>query len=317
MSSSAEWTMTNGRSARGGFVPLGLSGEELKKQTLSALKTMCKERGLSANHDRKRLVARLQKYEWQNTPAKGNPRFADWVCPNKRCKAKCFGSRSKCYKCNTANPARTQPGDWSCPSCSAHCFASKSSCYRCGTANPETVTVSFLAEYIYTGKAAKQVIQNAKANYAAKQAAEDKQKAALREFRKQRKQAEKRHRESRQSQTAGSSDSGSMTETMSVSSASFVPDVAPSLVSSQTERKAERYFRGGRSYYLLRNGCVREKKELPRDLKPWEKNQEVCTLESGTRVYVDRVVGNRARISKPVQGWISTVTARGDLLAQW
>merc|ERR1712062_33251 len=76
-------------------------------------------------------------------------------------------------------------------------------------------------------------------------------------------------------------------------------------------------FRGGRSYYLLRNGCVREKKELPRDLKPWEKNQEVCTLESGTRVYVDRVVGNRARISKPVQGWISTVTARGDLLAQW
>lgn len=315
MSSSAEWTMKKNRSARSGFVPLGISGEELGKQSLKVLKAMCEERGLSANHDRKRLVARLSKYVREYKPAKSNPRFADWICPNNRCQAKCFGSRSTCYKCKTPNPARTQPGDWSCPSCSAHCFSSRSECYRCGTANPKTVTVSFLAEHVYTGKGAKKAIEAAKANYAAQQAAEEKQKAALRAFRKQREQAERRRYQNKRQFPCGSSDSGSMTDTNSVSS--FVPDVAPSLVPSETGRKVERYFRGGKSYFLLRDGCVREKKELPRHLKPWEKNEIVATLESGTRVYVDRVVGNRARISKPVRGWVSTMTARGDLLSEW
>jgi len=313
MSSSAEWTMQKSNSARCGFMPLGISGEELGKQSLKVLKAMCKERGLSANHDRKKLVARLSKYVQQYKPARSNPRFADWICPNHRCKAECFGSRSKCYKCNTMNPARTQPGDWSCPSCSAHCFASRSKCYRCGTANPKTVTVTLLAEHICTGEGAKKFIANAKAKYAVQQSVEQKQKASLRAFRKQREQAERRHQNRRQFPCA-SSDSGSMTDTASVSS--YVPDVAPSLVPSETGRKVERYFRGGKSYYLLREGCVRERKELPRQLKPWEKSKVVANLETGTRVYVERVVGNRAKISSPVKGWISTVTANGDLLSQ-
>jgi len=177
------------------------------------------------------------------------------------------------------------------------------------------VTVSFLAEHVYTGKGAKKAIETAKANYAAQQAAEEKQKAALIAFRKQREQVERRRYQNKRQFPCGSSDSGSMTDTNSVSS--FVPDVAPSLVPSETGRKVERYFRGGRSYFLLRAGCVREKKELPCHLKPWEKNEIVATLERGTRVYVDRVVGNRARISKPVHGWVSTMTARGDLLSEW
>merc|ERR1719394_1253923 len=152
-------------------------------------------------------------------------------------------------------------------------------------------------------------------DYVVRQNHEAKQKAALRAFKKQQKAAEKRRANQHRQVYAASSDSGSVTtDTASVSS--FVPDVCASLVQSETRRKPQRYFRAGRSYYLKRDGCVREKRELPARYGPKRKikNEIVDTLEAWTLVYVTKVVGNRAQISSPVRGWVSTVTARGDLL---
>lgn len=165
----------------------------------------------------------------------------------------------------------------------------------------------------------KKWIEQAKSEYAVQLNQQERQKAALRAFRKQQRTQTK---PSQRRQSYAASESGtSISDTSSVTS--FVPDVAPSLVQrevSQDRRKA--YFRGGKSYYLMRNGTVREKKDLPRNVtrKKGErkyKNKIVTVLEAGTRVYVDRVVGNRAQISKPVKGWLSTVTANGQLLSQW
>merc|ERR1711953_1409756 len=83
------------------------------------------------------------------------------------------------------NPARKQAGDWSCPTCKAHCFASRSSCFKCGTQNPNNVTVTFLAEHVFTGKGKQDVIAKAKTDFAVQQQKERKQRAALRKFEQQ------------------------------------------------------------------------------------------------------------------------------------
>jgi len=212
------------------------------------------------------------------------------------------------------NPARRQEGDWDCPCCKSHVFAGRKTCFRCGTQNPETVTVSFLSEQILVGEGAKIDLTKAKTDYVLRQNHEAKQKAALRAFKKQQKAAEKRRANQHRQVYAASSDSGSVTtDTASVSS--FVPDVCASLV-HETKRTPERYFRAGRSYYLKRQGCVREGRELPTRFGQGSriKNKIVDSLDAWTIVYVTKVVGNRAQISSPVRGWVSTVTARGELL---
>jgi hypothetical protein len=225
------------------------------------------------------------------------------------------------------NPARRQEGDWDCPCCKSHVFAGRKTCFRCGTQNPETATVSFLSEQIlvredakigkkqYFSFGEKIDLTKAKTDYVVRQNHEAKQKAALRVFKKQQKAAEKRRANQHRQVYAASSDSGSVTtDTASVSS--FVPDVCASLVQDETKRTPERYFRAGRSYYLKRQGCVREGRELPTRFGKGSriKNKIVDSLDAWTIVYVTKVVGNRAQISSPVRGWVSTVTARGNLL---
>merc|ERR1711879_7492 len=112
------------------------------------------------------------------------------------------------------------------------------------------------------------------------------------------KAAEKQRANQQRQVYAASSDSGSVTtDTASVSS--FVPDVCASLVQSETKRTPERYFRAGRSYYLKRQGCVREGRELPTRYGKGSriKNKIVDSLDAWTIVYVTKVVGNRAQIS--------------------
>merc|ERR1712014_507052 len=125
-------------------------------------------------------------------------------------------------------------------------------------------------------------LTKAKTDYVVRQNHEAKQKAALRAFKKQQKAAEKRPAKQQSQVYAASSDSGSVTtDTASVSS--FVPDVCASLVQSETRRKPQRYFRAGRSYYLKRQGIVREKRELPARYGPKRKiNNEIDTLEAWT-----------------------------------
>lgn len=323
VSLSTEWTVkiptkqSRGRSGNS-YKPLEFSREELWEQPIKALKTMCAARGLSTNHTRKKLVARLEKWAWENQPAEVNSRFADWDCLACGTKGN-FGSRATCRnrKCKKSNPARRREGDWDCPCCKSLVFAGRNKCFRCGTQNPETATVRYLSEQLPFGECAKfdKVILKAKRDYVVQQNHEDKRSATLREFRKQQKVAEKRPAKQQSQVYAASSDSGSVTtDTASVSS--FVPDVCASLVQSETRRKPQRYFRAGRSYYLKRQGCVREKRELPVRYGPKRKikNEIVASLEAWTLVYVTKVVGNRAQISSPVRGWVSTVTARGDLL---
>jgi len=310
MSTSTQWTVripskkSRGEKKNSGYLPLGLSEEELEQVSLKELRAMCAKRGLSKNHNRERLVARLQKYVWANQPVPKGSRFADWDCS---CGAKgCFGSRATCYKCGKENPARKQAGDWSCPTCKAHCFASRSSCFKCGTQNPKNVTVTFLAEHVFTGKGKQDVIAKAKTDFAVQQQKERKQQAALRKFEQQRKAAEKLRAKAAHEVHDASTDSGSVT----------------SESTAITVRSSNAYFRGGRSYWLLRNGCVREKEVLKRDAieafgakkARFYKNKEVDSLPVGTRVYVEKVVGTRAKITSPIRGWISTTTARGDLL---
>jgi len=319
VSLSTQWTVkiptkqSRGRSGNS-YKPLEFSGEELREQPIKALKAMCAARGLSTNHTRKKLVARLEKWAWENAPSKGNPRFADWDCLACGMRGN-FGSRATCRKCKKMNPARRQEGDWDCPCCKSHVFAGRKTCFRCGTQNPETVTVSFLSEQILVGEGAKIDLTKAKTDYVLRQNHEAKQKAALRAFKKQQKAAEKRRANQHRQVYAASSDSGSVTtDTASISS--FVPDVCASLVQDETKRTPERYFRAGRSYYLKRQGCVREGRELPTRFGKGSriKNKIVDSLDAWTIVYVTKVVGNRAQISSPVRGWVSTVTARGDLL---
>jgi len=330
VSLSTKWTVkiptkqSRGRSGNS-YKPLEFSGEELREQPIKALKAMCAARGLSTNHTRKKLVARLEKWAWESTPTKANPRFADWDCLACDTKGN-FGSRATCRGCGKTNPARRQEGDWDCPCCNSHVFAGRKTCFRCGTQNPETATVSFLSEQIlvredakigkkqYFSFGEKIDLTKAKTDYVVRQNHEAKQKAALRVFKKQQKAAEKRRANQHRQVYAASSDSGSVTtDTASVSS--FVPDVCASLV-HETKRTPERYFRAGRSYYLKRQGCVREGRELPTRFGKGSriKNKIVDSLDAWTIVYVTKVVGNRAQISSPVRGWVSTVTARGDLL---
>jgi len=323
MSLSTKWTVKlpskksrGSVASSGSCMPLEV---ELEDASLKQMKAMCDARGLSTCGMRKKLVARLQKYVKLNAPAPASSRFADWDC--KACGAKgCFGSRSTCYKCGGLNPARRREGDWDCPSCKAHCFAGRTNCFKCGTQNPAEATVTLMCEHVLTGKGAAQAIMKAKTNYVVQENRERKQAAALQKFERQRKAAEKRELRKQRQVYAASSDSGSMTDTASVSS--FVPDVGVRLIQDDGAKKAPRYFRGGKSYYLLRNGVVREQRELPVHRptygkgKQVKKNAIVTTLEAGTRVYVAKVVGYRAFISSPVRGWISTVTAKGDLLRQ-
>jgi len=325
VSLSTKWTVkiptkqSRGRSGNS-YKPLEYSGEELREQPIKALKAMCAARGLSTNHTRKKLVARLEKWAWESTPTKGNPRFADWDCLACKTRGKPtsnFGSRATCRGCGKTNPARRQEGDWDCPCCNSHVFAGRKTCFRCGTQNPETVTVSFLSQHkaIKGLGGRKMDLTKAKTDYVIRQSHEAKQKAALREFKKQQKAAEKQRANQQRQVYAASSDSGSVTtDTASVSS--FVPDVCASLVQSETKRTPERYFREGRSYYLKRQGCVREGRELPTRYGKGSRirNKIVDSLDAWTIVYVTKVVGNRAQISSPVRGWVSTVTARGDLL---
>jgi len=183
---------------------------------------MCAARGLSTNHTRKKLVARLEKWAWENQPAEVNSRFADWDCLACGTKGN-FGSRATCRnsKCKKSNPARRREGDWDCPCCKSLVFAGRNKCFRCGTQNPETATVRFLSEQIPLGKCAKfdKVILKAKRDYVVQQNHEDKRFATLQEFRKQQKAAEKRPAKQQSQVYAASSDSGSMTtDTASVSS---------------------------------------------------------------------------------------------------
>jgi len=318
VSLSTKWTVKiptkQSRGRSDSYKVLEFTGKELWEQPIKALKAMCAARGLSTNHTRKKLVARLEKYAWENSPVKANPRFSDWDCLSCGQRGN-FGSRATCRKCKKPNPARRQEGDWDCPCCKSLVFAGRNKCFRCGTQNPEAVTVSFLSEQILVGEGAKVDVMKAKTDYVLRQSHEAKQKAALRAFQEQAKAAEKRHAKQHRQVYAASSDSGSVTtDTASVSS--FVPDVCPSLVQQETQRKPERYFRAGRSYYLRRQACVREKKDLPTRYGPKSriKNKIVDSLEAGTIVYVTKVVGNRAQISSPVRGWVSTFTTRGDLL---
>merc|ERR1712243_413789 len=168
------------------------------------------------------------------------------------------------------------------------------------------VTVSFLSEQILVGEGAKIDLTKAKTDYVLRQNHEAKQKAALRAFKKQQKAAEKRRANQHRQVYAASSDSGSVTtDTASISS--FVPDVCASLVQDETKRTPERYFRAGRSYYLKRQGCVREGRELPtRFGKGTEPDQQPCA-----RVGFDGYGKRRlAYSSEPVGAELSSLLLR-------
>lgn len=322
MSISTGWTVRKAAKisrGNGAYIPLGCEVEALEEFSLKQLKSMCKARGLSTNHSRARIVQRLKTYVWRNAPVKAvdvNPRFRNWNCS---CGATdCWGSRPTCFKCGKENPARKQAGDWSCPACKAHCFASRKKCFKCGTLNPASVTVGLLADFIAGDK---KVVQKAREDFVVAQSLEKKKQDKLRSVRQKQQAAIQAYENSLSGCCKGaSSDSGSVTMSVAGDDASsvrsFVPDV-PNLVPSEASAgRRKQYFRGGKSYYLLRAGLVRKERDLPKGRRS-KPNPEVTTLPAHTRVYVDSVVGTRAKISKPVIGWISTKTKRGDLLAQW
>merc|ERR1712062_290760 len=100
-------------------------------------------------------------------------------------------------------------GDFPC--CNSHVFAGRNSCFRCGTQNPETVTVSFLSQHkaIKGLGGRKRDLTKANTDYVIRQSHEAKQKAALREFKKQQKAADKQRAHQQRQVYADSSPSGS------------------------------------------------------------------------------------------------------------
>merc|ERR1711881_747092 len=67
-------------------------------------------------------------------------------------------------------------------------------------------------------------------------------------------------------------------------------------------------FEQEKYYQTMRSACVRTDKD--------KNSTFVCTLSGNTKVYVNFINSNtnRAYITKPVVGWISTITKKGNLL---
>eukprot|EP00494_Astrolonche_serrata_P034281 UN34550 len=79
------------------------------------------------------------------------------------------------------------------------------------------------------------------------------------------------------------------------------------MTSEATYRKQSLVLNPG-YYKVILNTIVRQEHALD--------SPKNCTLKKGVVVYVAKVRGRRVRLNKPVHGWCSTVSSRGDILLE-
>lgn len=282
------------------------SEDDLWELPLKELRALCAERGLSTNHNREKIVARLVKWSKQKSRASRSFVIPDWYCPNKKCKAKkCYGSRPSCYRCNHPNP------HWFACECGRVNYPTRRSCDRCGLLNPkmqvvdQKETTCLLSEFMPLKAKQKVVARKQYAKEVHQQRAEELRKRDLKRLEERR---QKLVSEQQLSESVSSDGSDAL---------SSVPSF--SLYFEESRNDPQAYLKVGRTYFLARPAQVRKNASF------WNRESPVIAkLEANTRVYVDKFEKvqylkterrvTRALIISPVRGWVSVHTKQGLML---